>query len=137
VSLQDTEKYNLFVGRLYYEELLLSEERIAIVGMGALLPDANNVDSFWNNILSKKVSIKELPESILNPDIYYDRDAFGKINKNDKTYTRMVAKVDVDDYPSLTRKFKIPLRWQNTWIQTSMWQFTVWTRLCSPLQTAT
>jgi len=30
------------------------EERIAIVGMGALLPDANNVDSFWNNILSKK-----------------------------------------------------------------------------------
>jgi len=40
------------------------EERIAIVGMGALLPDANNVDSFWNNILSKKVSIKELPESI-------------------------------------------------------------------------
>jgi len=73
-----------------------------------LLPDANNVDSFWNNILSKKVSIKELPESILNPDIYYDRDAFGKINKNDKTYTRMVAKVDVDDYPSLTRKFKSP-----------------------------
>lgn len=57
---------------------------------------------------AKKVSIKELPESILNPDIYYDRDAFGKINKNDKTYTRMVAKVDVDDYPSLTRKFKIP-----------------------------
>jgi len=54
VSLQDTEKYNLFVGRLYYEELLYPEERIAIVGMGALLPDANNVDSFWNNILSKK-----------------------------------------------------------------------------------
>jgi len=45
------------------------EERIAIVGMGALLPDANNVDSFWNNIL-----------------IYII-----KINKNDKTYTRMVA----------------------------------------------
>jgi len=84
VSLQDTEKYNLFVGRLYYEELLLSRRKNSNRRNGALLPDANNVDSFWNNILSKKVSIKELPESILNPDIYYDRDAFGKINKTTK-----------------------------------------------------
>ncbi|RXE59184.1 type I polyketide synthase [Acetivibrio mesophilus] len=84
------------------------EERIAIVGMGALLPDANNVDLFWSNILSKKVSIREVPDSILSRDIYYDRDAFGKINKKDKSYTRIVAPVDVDDYTSLSRKFKIP-----------------------------
>ncbi|HOM01630.1 MAG TPA: SDR family NAD(P)-dependent oxidoreductase [Acetivibrio sp.] len=84
------------------------EERIAIVGMGALLPDANNVDSFWSNILSKKVSIREVPENVLNPDIYYDRDAFRKINKKDKTYTRVIAPVGVDDYTSLSRKFKIP-----------------------------
>ncbi|GAE88150.1 type I polyketide synthase [Acetivibrio straminisolvens] len=84
------------------------EERIAIVGMGALLPDANNVDSFWNNVLSKKVSIREVPDSILKRDVYYDRNAFGKINKNDKSYTRVVAPVDVDDYTSLSRKFKIP-----------------------------
>jgi len=54
VSLQDTEKYNLFVGGYTMKNYFYPEERIAIVGMGALLPDANNVDSFWNNILSKK-----------------------------------------------------------------------------------
>lgn len=84
------------------------EERIAIVGMGALLPDADNVDLFWNNILSKKVSIREVPNSALDRNVYYSPDVFGKINKKDKSYTKIIAPLDVNDYTSLSRKFKIP-----------------------------
>ena len=33
-------------------------EPIAVIGIAALLPDAQNVDVFWANILSAKVSLK-------------------------------------------------------------------------------
>ncbi|MFZ5988671.1 MAG: SDR family NAD(P)-dependent oxidoreductase [Bacillota bacterium] len=84
------------------------EERIAIVGMGALFPDANNINLFWNNILSKKVSIKEVPDSVFDKGIFYNPNVLGKINKNDKSYTKIAAIVDVDNYADLTKKFKIP-----------------------------
>ncbi|MDP6199220.1 MAG: beta-ketoacyl synthase N-terminal-like domain-containing protein, partial [Candidatus Poseidonia sp.] len=37
-------------------------EPIAVVGLGALMPDAASIDDFWQNILDAKVSIKPLPE---------------------------------------------------------------------------
>ena len=37
-------------------------EPIAIVGLGALMPDAANIDEFWQNVLDAKVSIRPLPE---------------------------------------------------------------------------
>ena len=37
-------------------------EPIAVVGLGALMPDATSIDDFWQNILDAKVSIKPLPE---------------------------------------------------------------------------
>ncbi len=37
-------------------------EPIAVVGLGALMPDAHDIDAFWQNILDAKVSIKPLPE---------------------------------------------------------------------------
>lgn len=84
------------------------EERIAIVGMGALLPDANDTKSFWNNILSKRVSIREVPDSLFDKNSFYSPDVFGKINKNDKSYTKIAATIDIDDYAALSKKFKIP-----------------------------
>ena len=32
-------------------------EPIAVIGLGALMPDAHNIDAFWKNILEAKVSI--------------------------------------------------------------------------------
>ena len=32
-----------------------SEEKIAIVGMGGLFPDAPNINTFWENILNKNI----------------------------------------------------------------------------------
>jgi len=37
-------------------------EPIAIIGMGALMPDATSIDEFWQNIIDSKISIKEIPE---------------------------------------------------------------------------
>ncbi|MBQ70106.1 MAG: hypothetical protein CMA65_01270 [Euryarchaeota archaeon] len=37
-------------------------EPIAVVGIGALMPDAPSIEDFWQNIIDKKVSIAPLPE---------------------------------------------------------------------------
>lgn len=84
------------------------EERIAIVGMGALLPDATDVDLFWRNILSKKVSVRPVPDSMMDRELFYRPDAFGKPNKNDMSYTEMAAITDVPDYAALSNSFRIP-----------------------------
>ena len=44
--------------------------RIAVVGMGGVFPDADNIDTYWHNIISGKVSIGAAPESNLAPDIF-------------------------------------------------------------------
>ena len=37
-------------------------EPIAIVGLGAILPDSTNAESFWQNVLDAHVSIGDIPE---------------------------------------------------------------------------
>ena len=37
-------------------------EPIAVIGLGALMPDADDVDGFWQNILDSKVSIVEVDQ---------------------------------------------------------------------------
>ena len=36
-------------------------EPIAIIGVGALLPDAKDVAEFWQNVLDARCSIRQLP----------------------------------------------------------------------------
>ena len=83
-------------------------ERVAVVGMGCYMPDANNINMLWENILSKKVSIKEIPDKFFNKSVFYKSDIFGKPNKNDKTYTKVAAIPDDFDFMELSRKYKIP-----------------------------
>ena len=35
-------------------------EPIAIMGLGALMPDAESMEQFWQNIIDSKVSIREI-----------------------------------------------------------------------------
>ncbi|MCS5534087.1 MAG: acyltransferase domain-containing protein, partial [Candidatus Poseidoniaceae archaeon] len=37
-------------------------EPIAVIGLAAIMPDAENVEQFWQNIIDAKVSIKQIPE---------------------------------------------------------------------------
>ncbi|MDP4183408.1 MAG: beta-ketoacyl synthase N-terminal-like domain-containing protein, partial [Bacillota bacterium] len=84
------------------------EERIAIVAMSGLFPDANNVNDLWNNILNKKISIRELPDYIFDKEVLFRPETFKKSNKGDKTYTKIAAIPDISDYSVLSKKYKIP-----------------------------
>lgn len=84
------------------------EERIAVVAMGGYFPDAIDLNTFWNNIITKRVSIRDIPEEYFNGSIYYRPEVFGKSDKKDKSYTKIAAVARLDDYLHLCRKYKIP-----------------------------
>ena len=83
-------------------------ERVAVVAMSCLMPDAVNTGMLWENILNKKVSIKDIPDQILNKSVFYRPEVKGKTNKSDKTYTQISAIVDEFDFLALGRKYRIP-----------------------------
>ena len=58
---------------------------IAIVGAGAILPDAPNVAAFWENIKNGRYSISEVAPERWDPALYYDADP----SAPDKTYSKI------------------------------------------------
>ncbi|HPS47987.1 MAG TPA: SDR family NAD(P)-dependent oxidoreductase [Flexilinea sp.] len=77
---------------------------VAVVGLGAILPDALDVPSFWNNIISNKYSITEVPSDRWNVDLYYDPDPAAV----DKTYSKIGAFVKGYRFDSLKNGIAIP-----------------------------
>ncbi|MBU1696726.1 MAG: nitronate monooxygenase, partial [Proteobacteria bacterium] len=65
-------------------------DEIAVVGVGCTLPEADDPESLWENILAKKYSISQMPESRFDRDLYYDPDK----SAEDKTYTILAGHVD-------------------------------------------
>ncbi|GAC67871.1 type I polyketide synthase [Gordonia soli] len=57
---------------------------VAIVGIGALFPDAANVDEYWDNILSKADCITDVPEHEWRIEDHFDPDP----RAEDKTYSK-------------------------------------------------
>jgi acyl transferase domain-containing protein/NAD(P)-dependent dehydrogenase (short-subunit alcohol dehydrogenase family)/acyl carrier protein len=66
---------------------------IAIVGLGAVLPDAPNVPAFWKNVKDGRYSISEVQPDRWDPALYYDPDPTAP----DKTYSKIGGWVR--DYP--------------------------------------
>ena len=58
---------------------------IAIVGAGAVLPDAPNVAAFWENVKSGRYSISEVQRDRWDAELYYDADP----SAPDKTYSKI------------------------------------------------
>jgi acyl transferase domain-containing protein len=84
-----------------------NDQKIAVVGLGSLFPDAKNTEQFWQNIISKKVSVKPLPDDILESDIYYRPELFTALNKQDKTITKVAARIEDLAFDTV-RRYKIP-----------------------------
>ena len=66
----------------------MSETRriaVAVVGLGAILPDAPDVDGFWNNVKGGRYSITDVDPARWDPELYYDPDPHAP----DKTYTKI------------------------------------------------
>ena len=83
----------------------LLDNKIAVVGMGGVFPDAANIDQFWHNIVTKHVSIRRHDDNIVDSEIFYRPEVLGKIDKNDKTYTFVTANIKSFDFEP--REFKI------------------------------
>ncbi len=58
---------------------------IAIVGVGAILPDAPNVTAFWDNVKKGRYSITDVTPDRWDPAFYYDPDPAVP----DKTYSKI------------------------------------------------
>jgi acyl transferase domain-containing protein len=73
---------------------------VAIVGVGAILPDAPDAGTFWRNIKQGRYSITEVSPDRWDPQDYYDPDPATP----DKTYSKIGGWV---------REFEFaPLKWQ-------------------------
>ncbi len=90
---------------------------IAIVGAGAILPDAPNVAAFWENIKSGRYSITEVAPERWDPSFYYDPDPAAP----DKTYSKIGGWVR--DYPWDPMKWRlaIPPRVTDAMDQAQKW----------------
>ena len=58
---------------------------IAIVGVGAVLPDAPNAPAFWNNVKQGRYSITDVAPDRWDAELYYDPDPTAP----DKTYSKI------------------------------------------------
>ncbi|MFH1436733.1 MAG: polyketide synthase, partial [Pseudomonadota bacterium] len=92
-----------------YDQLMVTprvtaDKAAAIIGVGAIMPDALNAGRMWDNILNKKYSIKEVPPGRWSVDDYYDPDP----EVPDKTYCKIGAFVEGFEFDSI--QYKIPPR---------------------------
>ena len=78
---------------------------IAIVGVSALLPDAPDISSFWNNVLNAHVSIKEVPKERWNSADFWVEGQPGSAIEG-KTYSKIGAFVEQFEFD--WRRWKQP-----------------------------
>jgi acyl transferase domain-containing protein/NAD(P)-dependent dehydrogenase (short-subunit alcohol dehydrogenase family)/acyl carrier protein len=81
-------------------------EKVAVIGIGGVFPDAPETQSYWKNILDKKVSIGPVPEQIFDRKAHFDPGVYGKPDKNDKSYTDVGSSAINLNFDGL--KFRIP-----------------------------
>ena len=92
-----------------------AHDAIAIVGVGAILPDALSAAQFWENVLSGRYSIREVPPWRWKIEDYYDPDP----EVPDKTYCKIGAFVEGFKFDSM--KFRIPPKTANAMDLVQQW----------------
>ena len=98
-----------------------NEKMIAIVGLGAVLPDAFDVPSFWNNITQGKYSITDVPADRWSTDLFYDPDP----SAVDKTYSKIGAFVRGFHFDPLKNGLVIPPKLLTEMDITQQWAIAV------------
>ena len=90
---------------------------IAIVGAGAILPDAVNVAAFWENVKNSRYSITEVAPDRWNPAFYYDPNP----SAPDKTYSKIGGWVRDQVWDPLKWHLPIPPRVTDAMDQAQKW----------------
>ena len=79
-----------------------SGEAIAIVGLGCVLPDSPDIDTFWNNLRTGQDSIIEVPSDRWDAALYWVKER----GVPDRTYSKIGG--FVRDFKFKAREFRIP-----------------------------
>lgn len=90
---------------------------IAVVGLGAILPDAPDVPTFWSNIQSGRYSISDVPPNRWREEFYFNPDP----SVPDKTYTKIGGWVREFQFEPLKWKIPIPPKVQVTMDESQQW----------------
>jgi malonyl CoA-acyl carrier protein transacylase len=77
---------------------------VAIVGAGAILPDAPNVAAFWQNVKTGRYSISEVAPDRWDPARYYDADP----SAPDKTYSKIGGWVREYEWDPIKWRMAVP-----------------------------
>ena len=80
------------------------DRTIAIVGLGAILPDAPDAETYWNNLCEGRCSIGEVPGERWSSAQYFDADHAAP----DKTYSKIGGWVRGFQFD--WKRFKVPPR---------------------------
>ncbi|MCK6553793.1 SDR family oxidoreductase [Candidatus Binatia bacterium] len=83
-----------------------ADRAIAIVGVGAILPDAPNASVFWENLRTGRYSITDVSPERWDPALYYDPDP----KAPDKTYSKIGGWVRAWEWNPLQWGLPIPPR---------------------------
>ncbi|MDJ0953921.1 MAG: SDR family NAD(P)-dependent oxidoreductase [Acidimicrobiia bacterium] len=97
-----------------------AERAVAVVGVGAVLPDAPDAAAFWDNLKSGRYSISEVPGERWDPGLYYDPDP----RAPDKTYSTIGGWVRDVDFAPLEWRLPIPPKVSDAMDRTQKWAIT-------------
>jgi acyl transferase domain-containing protein/NAD(P)-dependent dehydrogenase (short-subunit alcohol dehydrogenase family) len=92
---------------------------VAVVGVGAILPDAPDAATFWKNICSRRYSITEVPPERWSVADYYDPDPLAP----DKTYSRIGGWVRGFEFD--WKRFRMPPKVAAAMDQSQQWAVTI------------
>ena len=77
---------------------------IAVVGVGAIMPEAPDTGAFWSNIKGGRYCITQTPPERWDPALFYDPDP----SAPDKTYSNIGGWVREFDWNPMAWKFPVP-----------------------------
>ncbi|HYK89474.1 MAG TPA: beta-ketoacyl synthase N-terminal-like domain-containing protein, partial [Acidobacteriota bacterium] len=94
-----------------------AHKAVAIVGVGAVLPDAPDARAFWENIKNGRYSITDVRKDRWDPDQYYDPDP----KVPNKSYSKIGGWVRSWEWDPLKWRMPIPPRVSNAMDLTQKW----------------
>src|SRR6266568_444805 len=97
----------------------LDARAVAVVGVGALVPDASDAPSFWKNLCESRYSITDVPPERWSVAEYYDPDR----SAPDKTYSKIGGWVR--GYSFDWRRYKVPPKVAAAMDPSQQWAVTI------------
>ena len=95
----------------------LETRAIAVVGVGAVLPDAPDAATFWANCKGGRYSVSEVPPGRWDPELYWDPDP----KAPDKTYSKIGGWVREYEWQPLAWRLPLPPKIDAAMDRTQKW----------------